>query len=292
MVEISSAQLIDNSTGISLLERHQFNPAFVRANNLSVISGELSAKKESDIIRPSSESVAYHFDRRGRLVQFDVINRLSKNRNDRTSTIYRYDIDGTLTGKTIADLKGATSYSYEYDNQKRVTSETCSRMESPKDTLSPAGPKRNEIYTETFKYSELDNGLKKTTFNSYGRPYKEEFFYRDDNDYLVEHSSRLIMNNRRSRTKYTYNDRGLLSEKTVQSDLSKDEIVRFEYDYDEAGNLLAARELHNDALTRRVEFLYDEKTWILNARVTKDEETELIRIARYECDYFDNALSK
>lgn len=282
-----AAQLIDNSTGISLLERHQFNPAFVRANNLAVISGELSAKKESDIIRPSSESVEYHFDRRGRLVQFDVINRLSKKRNDRTSTIYRYDTDGTLIDKIIADLNGATSYSYKYDDEQRVRSETCSRMESPKDTLSPTGPKRTEIYTETFKYTQLKHGEKKITFNSYDRPYKEEFFYRDENGYLLEYSRRLIMNNQRSITKYTYNNRGLLSEKTVQGDVSKDEIIRFEYDYDDAGNLLAAREIHNDALVRRMEFLYDQKTWILNARVTKDEETELIRIARYECSYFD-----
>jgi len=281
------AQMIDNSQGISLLEQYQFNPVFIRTNKLALVSGELSAKKESDIIRASSESVEYHFDRVGRLVQHDVVYRQSKRRNDRHTTIYRYDTDGTLIDRIVADLNGATSYRYTYDDQNRVVSEVCSRMESPKDTLSPTGPKRSEIYTETFQYTALENGEKKTTFNSYGKPYREEFFYRDEYGYLTEHRQRLIMNNRMSTTKYQYNERGLLREKTVQTDLSKNEIIRFEYDYDDAGNLLAAREYHNEVQVRRVEFLYDEKSWVLNARVTKDEETELIRIARYETRYFD-----
>ncbi len=282
----ASSQIIDNATGITLLDEPEFNPVFIRANNIAPISGEFSVKRESDIIRSAKETVMYHFDRVGRLVQIDNI-RKSGGNTEMVSTIFRYDNDGTLIDKIISDVTGATSYSYSYDEQDRLISETCSRMESPRDTLIPAGPKRTEIYTESFRYTELDNGLKKVTYNSYDRPYLEEFSYYDEHGYLKEQSQRYLMNNKRSRTLYAYNERGLMEHKEMLTDLSKSDTTRLEYNYDTAGNLLSAQEFRNSVLNRRIEFLYEPATWLLDARLTKVEETELIRIIRYKTVFRD-----
>lgn len=284
---VAKAQLIDNSSGISMLEDPGFNAAFVRTNRIATITGEKSVKREGDIIRSSHEQVTYHFDRTGKLYQVEQIKKPGRSEGDVTATIYRYNPQGKLIDKIMADLKGATSYSYQYNERGRLSKETCSRMESPRDTLSVTGPDRTEIYTESFSYTDLDNGYKKITSNNYGRPYKEEFFYFDEHEYLVEHSQRYLMNNRMSKELFRYNERGLLEEKTVLTDLAKSDTTRFEYDYDENGNLHAARELKGSELIRKAEFLYDPKTWRLTARLIKLEESEMIRIVEYETTYFD-----
>jgi hypothetical protein len=281
------AQIIDNSHGISLIEDNRFNPQFIRNNKIAVIRGEYSSKKERDIIRKSNERVEYFFDRTGRLVQVNNIRILSDGKKDVVSTVYRYNVDGTLIDKILADVSGATSYRYEYNEQKQVISETCSRMESPKDTLSETGPKRSEIYTETIKYVPLDNGMKKITFNSYNAPYREEFSYVNEHGYLTENRTRYVTNNRQSGITYGYNERGLLSEKNIVADLAVKDTVQFSYTYDPAGNLLSAAEFIKGKHIRSIEFLYDSKTWLLTARLAKDEETTFIRIARYETEFFE-----
>lgn len=282
-----NAQLIDNSEGISLLESTKFNPVFVRSNKIATIKGVHSVKRESDIIRTAAEHEVYHFDRVGRLVQVEKIRNPGKGNTEITSTYYRFDTDGTLIDKVIADVQGATSYGFKYDESGRVISETCSRMESPRDTLSQVGPKRSEIYTEEFRYTELDNGYKRVTLNSYQRPYKEEFFYFDEHGYLVEERHRYLMNNRMGKKTYQYNERGLLEQKSVINNLAEPDTIQFNYSYDDAGNLLAAHELKNSTQVRRIEFLYDPASWLLNARLAKNEETELIRIVKYETEFFD-----
>lgn len=283
----SIGQIIDNSHGISLIEENRFNEQFIRNNNIAVISGEYSSKKEKDIIRNSKETVEYMFDRAGRLYQINYIRILAGNQKSVTSTVYRYGIDGTLIDKILADVSGATSYRYEYNDQKQVISETCSRMESPNDTLNAAGPKRTEIYTESIAHFKLDNGFKKVTSNNYNIPYKEEFTYFDENGYLTSSVTRFITNNRQSKTSYAYNERGLLSEKIFIADIARQDTARYTYEYDPAGNLLSAIEYKGSEAIRRIEFLYDSKTWLLTARLARDEENTFIRIAKYQTEFFD-----
>ena len=109
----SQAQLIDNSDGISLLEETRFNPVYVRANKIATIKGVHSAKRESDIIRTSKEHEIFHFDRRGRLVQIESIRNPGKSNAEFRSTYYRFDADGTLIDRVVADVSGATSYRFE-----------------------------------------------------------------------------------------------------------------------------------------------------------------------------------
>lgn len=283
----ANAQLVDNAEGISLLEAPGFNPSFVRANKISSIHGVRSTKRSSEVIRKTGEQVTYHFDRTGRLVQIEEEKKLGGQDRYFTSTIFRYSREGQLIDRIIADVNGATSYSYTYNEQNEVISETCSRMESPKDTLSPAGPKRTEIYTENFEYTPLENGLKTITLNNYGRPYKEEIHTYDEHGYLIEHWQRFLMNNKMSRTHYAYDQRGLLSDKWEVANLAAPDSVHFRYEYDESGNLHTARKYQHDKLVRRMEFLYDKVSWLLKARIAKDEENELIRIVEFETRFFE-----
>ncbi len=281
------AQVLDNATGITILGDPDFNPSFIRANKIETITAELSIKRESDIIRLANEIVNYQFDRVGRLVQIEKIRKPGLSSAEVTATIFRYDLDGHLIDRILADTGGATSYRYGYDDEGRIISETCSRMKSPTDTLLPVGPDRTEIYTEYFSYSKVDDGVKKITYNSYRKPYKEELFLYDELGYLRENTQRYLMNNRRGKTSFSYNERGLLQYKEVINDLAVDDTTRMEYEYDDAGNLLSALEYHNGKLKRRIEFMYTADHWTLDARLTKVEETQLIRIVRYKTFFRD-----
>lgn len=284
---VVQAQIVDNASGIAVLDELGFNEAFIRANKIKSITGEKSVKRESDIIRSSNEIVNYHFDRVGRLVQIEKIRRPGQSSAEINSTIFRYDTEGNLLDKIIADISGATSYSYRYNEKGQVISETCTRMKSPRDTLLPIGPDRTEIYTEYFSYTPLDSGEKKITYNSYRKPYKEEFFWYDELGYLKEHTQRYLMNNKRSKTTYSYNERGLLEQKVIITDLSATDSTTLNYTYDDAGNLLALHEYQNGLQKRRVEFMYTPSNWTLDARLTKVEETQLIRIVRYNTFFRD-----
>lgn len=286
-LDTTTGQIIDNAHGISLIEENRFNEQFIRNNKIAAIRGVYSSKKEKDIIRDGNETVEYYFDRAGRLVQINYLRILTGNKKDITSTVFRYNTDGTLIDKILSDVSGATSYRYEYNEQKQVISETCSRMESPRDTISETGPKRTEIYTESIAHFKLENGVKKVTSNNYKIPYKEEFTYYDENGYLISYVTRFITNNRQSKTTFAYNEHGLLSEKIIIADIARLDTIRLTYDYDPAGNLLSAIEYKGSEAIRRIEFLYDSKTWLLTARLARDEENTFIRIAQYKTEFFD-----
>ncbi len=62
------------------------------------------------------------------------------------------------------------------------------------------------------------------------------------------------------------------------------EEYRYEYDYDEAGNLLEERTYLNDEHTTTRQFLYDGRM-LLSARLTKDIKTGTIQIVKYTCQF-------
>ena len=63
------AQLIDNKTGVALLDETPFfSPKFIKAAKIKSIQGDFSYKKQSDVIRNSKNVTVYEFDTLGRLV--------------------------------------------------------------------------------------------------------------------------------------------------------------------------------------------------------------------------------
>ena len=72
--------------------------------------------------------------------------------------------------------------------------------------------------------------------------------------------------------------------KTEVNNLMGKEEYRYEYDYDEAGNLLEERTYLNDEHTTTRQFLYDGRM-LLSARLTKEMETGTIQIVKYTCQF-------
>ena len=72
-----------------------------------------------------------------------------------------------------------------------------------------------------------------------------------------------------------------LSERLEQPDLQGQRKLRHTWRYDAAGNVISGELWHDDRQIHQVEFLYEEMTMLLKARLTKDMATGQINVVRY-----------
>nr|MDQ3101186.1 hypothetical protein [Bacteroidota bacterium] len=71
------------------------------------------------------------------------------------------------------------------------------------------------------------------------------------------------------------------SERVDRPDVSKEPRTRRVWRYDKAGNVIESELWHNDEQVDREEFLYEEQTMMLKARLTKNIETNAITVVRF-----------
>ncbi|MEO7082375.1 MAG: hypothetical protein ABIY71_12650, partial [Flavobacteriales bacterium] len=93
---------------------------------------------------------------------------------------------------------------------------------------------------------------------------------------------RNLITQRRGRISFTYDANGRLAERQEQTDLGMPQWSTWKWTYDKAGNPLTRDLLRNDVLIRHSEYLYAEGTLFLKAIITRNNETGLIDIVRYE----------
>lgn len=281
------SQMLNNSKGNAFSDDPFFNTEFIAKNKIHIIKGKRSSKKEMDIIRNKGLETYYEFGADGNL-QRQYSTFYTGGRKDTAFIEYQYTDRGDLKLLRRNDNHGFYAYEYEYDEEGRIIKEEYYREDNEGTSRYDFIPgKRYIIVSETYEYQQLDEIVKKESFNNYGKKYKEEFFYYDDHDYLKEHTSKLIINNRRSRTTFSYNERGLLEEKIVTNDLSREEdFVRTTYAYDEHNNLLEEKEYSGEQYKFNRQVMY-EPSMVVKALLTKDVDINFIRIIEYSYQFYD-----
>ena len=187
------------------------------------------------------------------------------------------------------DSYGFYSYNYEYDSTGQTTSEKYCRDEN-------TGPSKHHfelgkqyiIVSESFKNEWLsDLELKKTYYNNYGRPYQEKYTRWNEMGYLVEEETVLLMNSKRNKTKYEYDEKGQVVAKIHSSNITGNSELRYEYLYDEVGNLMESNEYRNGKHITKRTVIYEEKTMLMKAIIVKDVATEYMSIVRYYYEFYD-----
>lgn len=278
-----SAQMIANHTGTVFEEDNFFNRDFIKNNKIRVISGNLSTKKELETIIDRGLVVQYHFDKEGRLVKYLYSFFSAGNKIDTSVVEYNYEND-LLVSKRQNDNYGYYTYSYKYNEKNQIVEETYSRETNQlqrKDTF--ALDKQYIITVNNYNYEEPKEGqFKRKLLNNYGRAYQEEIFTKDANGFLTEIETHLIVSNKRSRVTFKYNERGDVMEKLDVRDLSASNKSQWwVFKYDKIGNLLEEDIYRNGKHIYHREVLYDEKTMLLKALITKDMEANYITILKY-----------
>ena len=283
-----SAQLLNNSIGEAFTDEPFFNIENVRANKIKRITGHYSTKKINDQIRPSSLIYVYEFDRLGRLTQkYETVN--ANGGIDTIVTHYEYNANGFLHIKRRTDKSGFYAYVYEYDESGRVV-----REEFRKD-LNKSGSKVNFIedkaFLITFETSSYDNyplQEKRIYFNSYGKPFQEKFAYYNEDGYLIEENEKLKVTSGQKKTFYTYNEKGLLSSVEIQSSIMGNSTIKNKFEYDSHSNLISKEIYRNDEYTTEIQVVYNEKTGLISAILTRQVSTNFITILRMdEYEFYD-----
>jgi len=283
----TKAQLLDANKQL-FDEDPFFNEKFIKINKIKSIKGSWSSKKVKDIIRKKNVDFYYEFDENGMLKQ-QYSTFLSQNIKKDTSVIaYTYNNENKIIVKRKTDNNGFFSLTYDYDAKGNLLKETYAREENASNTKNDFNLKKQYIIkTDSFHYERLSNNQEKIThYNSYGKSYKETFYYYDNLGYLSEVYTKYLIGNKKSKTTYKYNETGRLSERTTHADLNKDLIKKEVFIYDEIGNLMEIKTYENDEYKTSTQFLYD-KNMLMTAQLTKVITTEFLTIIQYEYGFYE-----
>lgn len=263
-----------------------FNEAFIARNKVASITGERMLKRDGQPMRTEAARYLYRFDAQGRMTYSNNSFGNPGTGRDTTSVSYMYDSAGNLSERLSNDLAGHFAYRTEFDATGRPTRETYARIENlGTDRYQLVPGARTEISDEQFRYATInDTCWRKTYYNYLDLPYREETFTRNKLGYLLLVEDLYLISQRRSRISFGYDEHGRLATRTDQRDLEKPDVVRRTWQYDAAGNILSSELWHNELQKHREEYLYEEQSMLLKARLRKDMDTGNIHVIRYRTE--------
>ena len=272
--------MILNQDGQAFNKPQFFNEQFIKKNGIKKVTGSYSFKKNGDRIREAPGSYSYSFDEQGRLISIIDLKWNGK-KLDTTLHYYSYNHDGILSNIKESEFGGITEKEMRYDSLDRIIKIVNFRI-----TLDDDGNTINktEINEETYSY----NGIKKTTYNSYGLPYLISFDTFDEDGYLLSSQEKLKRSGTVSKKKYEYNEKGYLKEIYTFYDKNPDPVETITFAYDPFGNITERLQKKMNTLVNDLQIIYDTKTQLLYSIIRRNPSTnfmEIIRFTGYE--YFN-----
>lgn len=260
-----------------------FNERFIARNQVASIVGQQMIKRDNMPMQEQKEKYLYRFDEQGRVVYSNNSYGQPGSGRDTASITYTYDGKGRVVSRVRNDLAGHFAYTTERDSAGRAVRETYSRIENTgTDRYHLIPGKTTEISDERYTYATVnDTTSRKLYLNNLNLPYREQTFVSDRRGYLLYIEDRYIITDRRSRITFTYDQNGRLAERLEQPDMQGSRKIRHNWRYDGAGNVISSDLWHDDRQIHQVEYLYEETTMLLKARLTKDIATGQINVVRY-----------
>ncbi len=261
----------------------QFNPLFMERNRIAAVHGERMVKHDNKPMRGVPGKYLYKFDPQGRRIYANHSFGHPGSGRDTASIVFAYDADGRMVRSLRNDLVGHFAYDMKYDDQGRPVRETYSRIENKATDRYQLVPGAiTEISDEHFRYETVNDTIWRRVFvNSNGLPYRERTYTANKLGYLLRIEDRYLVSNRRSITAYRYDEKGRLCERTDQPDMNLPRTSRRTWKYDTAGNIMEEELWHDDRHAEHTEYMYEEHTMLLKARLTKDSATGSIDVIRY-----------
>ena len=279
-----NGQIVDHTSGNLFAEDPAFNTWFIKKNKIRTIKGHYSTKADLDRIRDNKNIYVYEFNTNGQLIK-DYKTAFS----DTIVRMYEYDANHNLTLIRKTDRYGFHSYHYEYDSLNRMIRKSYRRdLNKTYNKVNFKLERSLTISEQTYSYEDTKSGTKKTYYNSVGRAFRTEWFYRDENGFLIKQEAKSITGSGTDKTEYVYNQNGLLKEKITTSFLTNNNVTRITYEYDEFENIQAQHYYRNGVYRTEYQIVYDSRTLLLSALLSRDIETNVITILKFsEYSYFD-----
>lgn len=273
------AQVLDNRMGKAFTDKPFFNEDFVKQNRLKRLNGTYTYKNQDGPMRETKFKHIFEFDREGRLV-LTYETRTDDGTKDTSWNIYEYDEYGFLDLHRKTDEDGFTTVRYTNDSIGRVIKEEYVREVDSNGRIVQT----LAFNEERFIYAEFENQTKCTRYNNYDLPYLDEFFNYNDLGYLVSREERIKMTSSVYTYTHEYNNKGKLAAIKKTSNRKSGILEEVTFKYDELGNLLEKRIYRNGEFTTDIQIIYNSKTKLLSAILTKQVSTGFITIVRFK-DY-------
>lgn len=261
-----------------------FNPDFIARNGVKSVTGQDWTKRDGRPMVARNRYYLYRFGDRGLLGYSNNSFGKPGSGVDTASVLYANGSDGRLLEELHNDPNGWYSIRREYDiggKPVRATHVRIENLSSDRYRLEPGAT--TIVSDETFEYTAInDTSWRKTFMNDRGRPYQEEVYKYDRLGYLRAVEGRNLITQRMGRTTFAYDANGRLGERVDVSDLGAPHPETWRWTYDRAGNPLSRDFLRDGTPVRHSEYVYAEGTLFLKAVITRDLETGLIEMVRYE----------
>lgn len=284
----SPAQLLDTYQGKLYDGECIFSTKFIKQNKIKRITGKISIKREMHPIYHEGTIDDYTFNDKGQLTERVKTFRLRGGHIDTTQDYFKYNDLEHIISQTTVTLSGYNSIRFEYDSSGNILNETFSRGEN-KSTYSYNLKKGREtiLKDESYGYETLsDSSHKKIYYNSANKPYKETIITTNSLGQRISENTRFYLTSKRETISFQYDLQGRLIKIIDYSNLLGVQTIIYTYEYDEYGNLFSSKIYKNGKLTFIQEFLYDIQTFLLKAKLTKEESNNSIKIIEYSYEYF------
>lgn len=257
----------------------EFERAYMRSHHIHTIKGSILYKADHDVLRETNHATYYKFNKFGELT-FEYKTVL----NDTIFTLYVYDERSNLIIKRTADKFGFESCHFRYDSQNRLISKEVRIQSNTGQDKYQHVPDESFLQRfEKYEYVELgNNSYKKNYLNNGGSVYREEFFYFDEQNRLIKQEAYQKSGSGKSVLEIIYNEKGQLIEKKASSSVMENYATSYQYEYDENGNIYAMKFYENDKYKTEFQFVYDSESGYLKAIISRDVETQLMTIVKYD----------
>lgn len=281
-----TTQLLDNRKCNVFSDDNFFYATFIRKNNIRKITGVISTKKSLQVIEQKNLVNTYLFDKQGRLEkQYRSFN--YSTRKDTTFFTYIYNSTNLITTKRTSDSYGFFSNNYKYNADGLMTSKVYCRDENiGQDKNNFKLGKQHIIVEETFSHLKTDTTASVRTYNTHGKQYQLFTTYFNELGFVKKEVKKNIINKKKSVVTYSYNSKGLVSERINYPNFNKKENTSQKYKYDEFGNLEYIDEYTNEKHITHKEIIYNKSTLLMKALLIQDIETNYIKIVKYKYEYW------
>ena len=268
------AQMIDETQLEDLATA--FHPKYIKDNNIKSVKATSSYKKPLHPIVEKGTYNRYFFNEKGQLIAITETFNIAHRHQDSSITKFYYDKE-KLEEKITYTTQGEHAYIYSYDqkgNMERLTYKKGGSLEE-----------KTIVFEEFYTYEFPNDTTKiKWYLNRHGKPYQKEIFIYNRYDYLLSVEKILIFGGKAGKTEYIYNEKGKVSQRI---ETKKEHQYITEYTYDDAQNLTALDYFKNDKRIRQEEFIYNEKTGMIKAHLSKDITDGIINITKFEVEVLE-----
>ncbi len=255
----------------------------INSLNISKLDISVTQKKKDDIIRESPTTKTLYFNSEGQLVHLkEYIER--NGFLDTTLTYWFYHSSGQIESEILLNPYGVFVKRYSFDDNDRVISFKqfqkygVKHLEEIK-SINESGFTVQESYV----YQDFDNQVKKTFFNSEGKPYADLIQYFNSFGKLEKEVFRLHRTMKSSTTAFEYCNKGKLKQISQSSISGEGKNKKITFEYDDGNNLNSAKYYENDEEQKEYQLIYDERGLLLY-KLIKNASNEFITVFKVKSD--------